>query len=73
MKSIQFSTNINCGSCVRAVTPTLNQLAGKGNWSVDTENPQKILTLIQDNLDENRVIQELKFLGYTANPIQALV
>ena len=24
MKTLQFHTNINCGSCIKAVTPTLN-------------------------------------------------
>jgi copper chaperone len=28
MKTLQFKTNINCGGCIKAVTPTLNQQAG---------------------------------------------
>jgi hypothetical protein len=32
MKTLQFKTNINCGGCIKAVTPTLNEQAGAGNW-----------------------------------------
>ena len=70
MKPLQFSTSINCGSCVRAVTPTLDELVGKGNWQVDTENSDKILSITQDNVDTNQVKDALNALGYLANPLQ---
>ena len=50
MKTLQFKTNINCGGCLKAVTPTLNQQAGTGNWQVDTASPDKILTVTSDQL-----------------------
>ena len=45
MQTLRFKTNINCGGCLKAVAPTLNQQAGAGNWQVDTANPDKILTI----------------------------
>jgi copper chaperone CopZ len=41
----QFKTNINCSNCVRAVTNFLNDVPGITKWSVDTDNPEKILTV----------------------------
>jgi copper chaperone CopZ len=38
-----FKTNINCGSCVKAVTPRLQQIDGLISWNVDTDNPDKVL------------------------------
>jgi len=41
----QFKTNINCGNCVRTVTNFLNDVEGIEQWKVDTDNPDKILTV----------------------------
>lgn len=41
----QFKTNINCGNCVRTVTNFLNDVEGIEQWEVDTDNPDKILTV----------------------------
>ena len=43
--SVQFKTNIKCGGCVAAVTPFLNEAVGEGHWQVDTQNPNKLLTV----------------------------
>ena len=60
MKTLQFKTNINCGGCVKAVTPTLNQEAGAGNWQVDTANPDKILTISSDQLTTAQVVEAVE-------------
>ncbi len=41
----QFTTNINCASCVRSVTNFLNDVPGIDRWEVDTNNPEKVLTV----------------------------
>ena len=64
MKTLQFKTNINCGGCIKAVTPTLNQQAGAGNWQVDTANPDKILTVTTDRLSSEQVVQAVKQAGF---------
>ena len=64
MKTLQFKTNINCGGCVKAVTPTLNQEAGVGNWQVDTANPAKILTISSDQLTTAQVIGAVEKAGF---------
>lgn len=43
--ALQFKTNINCGSCIRSVTNFINDVEGIDKWEVDTDNPDKILTV----------------------------
>lgn len=64
MKTLHFKTNINCGGCIKAVTPTLNQQAGAGNWQVDTANPDKILTVNTDKLTPQQVVQAVEQAGF---------
>ena len=64
MKTLLFKTNINCGGCIKAVTPTLNQEAGAGNWQVDTANPNKILTVSSDTLSAEQVVQAVEKAGF---------
>lgn len=64
MKTLRFNTNINCGGCIKAVTPTLNREAGAGNWQVDTANPNKLLTVSSDTLTAEQVIQAVKEAGF---------
>ncbi len=64
MKTLQFKTNINCGGCIKAVTPTLNQEAGAGNWQVDTANPDKILTINSDQLTAEQVTAAVEKAGF---------
>ena len=48
MQTLKFKTNINCGNCIKAVTPALNGSTGIQTWQVDTANPDKILTVATD-------------------------
>lgn len=52
MKTRKYKTNINCGSCVAKVTPSINQVQGVSSWEVDTNNKEKILTVSGDFKDE---------------------
>lgn len=45
MTTLQFNTNINCGNCIKSVTPFLNALESIEAWEVDTNNPEKVLTV----------------------------
>ena len=64
METLQFKTNINCGGCLKAVTPTLNQQAGAGNWQVDTTNPDKILTVTSGKVTAEQVVQAVENAGF---------
>jgi copper chaperone len=69
MKMIELKTNIMCGSCIAKVTPVLNEMVGENNWKVDTQNPKKILTLTNDDVDKNDVINALQKVGYKAEEL----
>ena len=56
MSTYKFNTNINCGNCIKSVTPFLNELDNVDAWKVDTENPDKILEVELD--DENVTVVE---------------
>lgn len=59
--------NINCGGCVATVTLVLNGLKNIAHWEVDTNNPDKILTVKADeHLKATEIIDTLKQKGYNA-------
>jgi len=63
MNTLKFKTNINCSGCVAAVTPVLNEVVGKDNWNVDTQNASKVLTVTTD-LPEARITTAVSNAGY---------
>ncbi|WP_113636433.1 heavy-metal-associated domain-containing protein [Nubsella zeaxanthinifaciens] len=69
METLKFKTTINCGACVAKVTPILNEQENVKNWSVDTGNADKILTVEGENIDEATLIQSLSKIGYKAEKI----
>ena len=71
MKRVKFKTNINCGGCIQAVTPALNELDNIDNWKVDIDNPDKVLEVTLDDEDEKAVIEAVKNAGYEIEKIEA--
>ena len=69
MKTIDFKTNIMCGACIAKVTPTLNEVVGENNWKVDTQNPNKVLSVTTKNLDEAEVVTAVENAGYKAEKL----
>ena len=65
---MKFKTTINCGGCVAKVTPLLNATEGIENWSVDTANPDKVLS-VTTALPEEVVIETIKKAGFKIEPI----
>ncbi len=66
METIKLKTNIKCGGCIATVTPFLNQSVGEGNWQVDTQNPDKILTVNTDSLTAEAVKGVVVKAGFKA-------
>jgi copper chaperone len=69
MKTYKFKTTINCGSCVRAVTPHLNNLEGVEAWKVDTENPDKVLEVTTASLDAQTIKTSVEKAGFKAEQL----
>ena len=66
MKTIELKTNIMCGACIAKVTPVLNKRIGENKWKVDTANPKKVLTVTDENLNQDDVIKAVEEAGYKA-------
>lgn len=64
MKTNQFKTNINCSGCIAKVTPFLNALLGENQWEVDTTNKNKILTVKTENIEDQKIIEEVEKAGF---------
>ena len=69
MNTYKFKTTINCSGCVAKVTPHLNGEANIKNWQVDTDNPEKILTVETENIQQDDVKALVEKLGFKADPI----
>lgn len=50
------------------VTPFLNEAVGENNWQVDYNDPQKLLT-VQNEQDKSKVINALEKAGYKAEAL----
>ena len=71
METLKFKTTIKCGGCIATVTPVLNNLDGVQKWEVDTDNPDKVLTVdTNKGLNPNEVISALKTKGFQAEVIK---
>ena len=70
MNTVKYKTNINCGSCIKSVTPFLNDLDNVDLWKVDTENPDKILTVEFDDDNKETVIDAIHKAGYKIEEIK---
>lgn len=65
MTTHTFKTTINCGNCVRAITPILNAEPGISSWEVDTTNPDKLLT-VRGTVTAEHVARLLAEAGFDA-------
>jgi copper chaperone len=70
METLKFKTNIKCSGCVAGVTPALNETVGQNNWTVDIQNPDKILTVMADDVTTEEVQQAVKKAGFQAEIIR---
>ncbi len=62
---MKFKTNINCSSCIRAVSGVLNGDKRIVSWTVDTQNPDKILS-VEGDISPQEVIQTVNQAGFDA-------
>ena len=68
-KVLRFKTNINCGGCIKAVTPALNKLAGEKNWEVDISDQEKTLSVISETLNPQDVMQTIRAAGFNIETV----
>jgi Cu2+-exporting ATPase len=70
MSTYTFKTNINCNGCIASVTPKLEALEGINQWSVDTENPEKILTVETSALSAEDISEAVKSAGFSIETVE---
>lgn len=68
-QNFTFKTNLNCGGCVSKVKPLLDSAEGVGEWSVDTSNVDKILTVTSKGISQQAVIETVQKAGFKIEPI----
>lgn len=70
MKILTFTSNIACNGCVSKVKPFLDELIGVIKWEVDTENPQKILSVYTNELSADQIHEAVIKAGYQLEDLQ---
>ncbi len=60
----KFKTNINCGGCIKAVSSFLNEEADIQSWEVDTDNPDKVLTVKTNTLSPHKIMTIVGDAGF---------
>ncbi|MCP9236318.1 heavy-metal-associated domain-containing protein [Lewinella sp. JB7] len=71
MKTLQFKTNINCGGCVRGVTPSLDGHDSIKSWKVDLQSDDRILTVeVEDSVTPAEVSRTVSEAGFSAQPLE---
>lgn len=66
---LKFKTNMDCQHCVARVKPLLDKVAGTDTWSVDLENPNKILTVNSSTASAEGVIDAVEQAGFDISKI----
>lgn len=61
---IKYKTNLYCGSCVATVKPNLDDDTSIERWSVDTDDPNKVLTVQGENLSEPEIKRHVADAGF---------
>jgi len=69
MSTLRFKTTINCGGCIKAVTPSLNKEVGANNWQVDTASPDKVLTVTSGQVSMAQVLAAVEQAGFEIAPL----
>lgn len=64
MKKISYKSNINCSGCVARVSPVLNDLRSIKTWEVNTEDPDKLLTIESEDEVTDEVKLALRKVGF---------
>lgn len=70
METSKFKTNIKCGGCIAAVNPHLDKLSEIEKWEVDTQDPDKVLTVqSKTGVNDQEIIDVLETAGYKAEKL----
>lgn len=63
-KELKFKTNMDCQHCVARVKPLLDKVDGIESWSVDLNNPDKVLTVQSVGVSPEQVVDTVEQAGF---------
>jgi copper chaperone CopZ len=73
MKTIKFKSSLKCSGCVSAIKPFMDSVPEIDSWSVDLNNPDKVIeihTLKEyDNSLSDKISKGISKIGYTTEKI----
>ena len=69
METLKFKTNINCGGCIKSITPHLDKAEGITGWQVNTTNPDKVLTVQSEGLSAQAIKNIVEKAGFKAEAL----
>jgi hypothetical protein len=69
MESVKYKTNINCSGCIAKIAPVLDEIVGADLWTVDIQNPEKILTVTWNGQKKTNLQVELGKIGFKTEEI----
>jgi copper chaperone len=69
MSTLKFKTNIKCNNCIAKVSPYLDESLNIKEWSVDLEDPDRVLTVTGEDISSDYVKDTLLKAGYRAEEI----
>ena len=65
---MEFKTNIRCTGCLEKAGPALDATAGPGQWSVNLQDPDRTLTVIEPVANISQIKKALRKAGFSAEP-----
>ena len=69
MATQKFKTSINCGNCKKADTGFINDVPGIESWEVDTNHPDKILS-VTGGVNVSDVIEAVEDAGFDISQVE---
>ncbi|MEI6750213.1 MAG: heavy-metal-associated domain-containing protein [Bacteroidales bacterium] len=69
METLRFKTNLKCSGCISAIKPSLENIAGIGDWKVDLSSPERILEIDSPADKAEEILEAVKKAGYEINQL----
>lgn len=66
MEKVVLKTDLSCKHCVMKVEPILKEGKGIVSYSIDLEDPNRIVTIESEGANIKKLIKNFSKVGYTA-------
>jgi copper chaperone len=70
MKTVKYKTTIHCGGCLKSVTPFLNALDNVDAWTVNLDDPDKVLAVDLEDDNEYLIVEAVKKAGFEIEGVE---